>query len=178
MSVTYWMSDVVTNASEILFFSLKAKIQQSHLFPFHLLLMIDFTSYDLFQFVLQFSLLLIFHLFWCIHASLLESQVCSALDGEGIALSSPLKGSLGQVKMMEIGSLLVQKGGNHHTHTGLSLDGAELVKLKEEMAKQIAGQSLGQRKAACLAPTEGPCSSTPLENTVPRPGEAASTQSL
>lgn len=57
------MSDAVTNASEILFFSLKAKIQQSHLFLLHLLVMIDFTSYDLFQFVLQFSFLLIFHLF-------------------------------------------------------------------------------------------------------------------
>lgn len=78
-------------------------------------------------------------------------------------MSSPLKGSLGQVKVMETGSLLVQKGRNHHTHIGSSLDGAELVKLaKEETAKQIAGQSLGQRKAACLGLTEG-CS-TPLES--------------
>lgn len=57
------MSDVANNASEILFFSQKAKIQQSRLFLLHLLVIIGFTCYDLFQFVLQFSLLLIFHLF-------------------------------------------------------------------------------------------------------------------
>lgn len=68
------MSDKITNASKILFFSLKAKIQQSHLFLLHLL--IGFTSYDLFQFVVQFSLLFIFHLFWCMHAPLLELPHC------------------------------------------------------------------------------------------------------
>lgn len=99
------MSDKIINASKILFFSLRAKIQQSHLFLLHLL--IGFTSYDLFQFVRQFNLLFIFHLFWCMHAPLLESHVCSALDGEGIALNS----SLGQLKVMETGSLLMQKRG-------------------------------------------------------------------
>jgi len=50
------------------FFSLEAKIQQSSLFLLHLLMTISFKHYDLFSFVLQFSLLLILHLFRCIPA--------------------------------------------------------------------------------------------------------------
>lgn len=47
-------------------------------------------------------------------ASLLESHVCSALDGEGIALNS----SMGQLKVMETGSLLMQKRGKAHAVIG------------------------------------------------------------
>lgn len=48
----------------------------------------------------------------------LESHVCGALDGEGMCFEQPsLNGSLAQLKVMETGSLLMQKGENYHIDT-------------------------------------------------------------